>query len=228
MTEPTKKDNGNLDDNLTITLKDKCLYVVAKRNSGKSVLIKYLVSKQKHLFDKIILICPSECLNGDYTRDGLINPKYVYEQYDESFINKLIEKMTAVNEGKSKTDKDFKRVLLILDDAMADTKFHLSPSFKKLLARSRHFGCSLIFSSQSINGFPPLARSNADTVLISQLNNASLEIAGDEFSNGISKNEFKSLYKENTKDYNFLVINQCQTQDNSINQTYGQIKAPII
>ena len=213
-------------DKIHFTLKDKCCYVCAKRNSGKSVLIKHLVQQQKHLFNKIFLINPSESLNGDFTKDGLIDKRNVYDEYNEDFVDKLIDSMTKINDGKSKTDPEFKRVLLVLDDCMADFDGHHSPSLKKLLARGRHMGIALIFSSQMINGFPPICRQNSDFVLVSQLNNAGLEVCQEEFSNGISKKQFAEIYRANTKDYNFLLINQCQTKDNTIDENYGILKAP--
>ena len=39
---------------------NKCICLCAKRNSGKSVLLKYIVQANKHLFDSIFVICPSD------------------------------------------------------------------------------------------------------------------------------------------------------------------------
>ena len=51
---------------INITLIDKITLLTAKRNSGKSVLLKYLVEHEKSKFDKIFVICPTEQINRFY------------------------------------------------------------------------------------------------------------------------------------------------------------------
>ena len=45
-----------------IDLKNKLISLIAKRNSGKSYLLRYMVNIQKHEFDKIFIICPTNIL----------------------------------------------------------------------------------------------------------------------------------------------------------------------
>ena len=51
---------------IEISLVNKTISVVAKRISGKSILIRFLVDSQKHLFQKIFVICPTEKINPFY------------------------------------------------------------------------------------------------------------------------------------------------------------------
>ena len=46
------------------TLVDKCTLLVAKRNSGKSILLRYLVKCEISSFNKIFVISPTECVNN--------------------------------------------------------------------------------------------------------------------------------------------------------------------
>ena len=119
-----------MNNQFSITLKDKVVLLCAKRNSGKSYLLRYLVRRQKHFFDSIFVICPTESINQFFSRDDFINPKNIMTEYDEEWIDKLIKKMTNLNKGKDKTSHDFKRVLIILDDAVADIDLHNSNTFK--------------------------------------------------------------------------------------------------
>ena len=48
------------------TLVDKCTLLVAKRNSGKSILLRYLVKCEIDSFHKIFVISPTECVNNFY------------------------------------------------------------------------------------------------------------------------------------------------------------------
>lgn len=209
---------------IKFTLVDKCVYVCAKRNSGKTNLVKWFVSMERKLFSKVFLISPSESVSGEYK--DIVDPQCILHEYSEEWVDGLIARLAQINRGIPKTSSHAKRVLLIMDDCMSEARWGDSPSLKKILSRGRHVFLSLVCLSQTINGFPPLVRSNSDFILISQLNNQSLETACEEFSNGVDRKEFKALYKANTKDYGFLLINQCQTKDGTLQQSYARLKAP--
>ena len=99
------------------TIVNKCVTLVAKRNSGKSYLLRWMVKQYKTHFKKIFVICPTEQINKFYQNDGFINTKCIFDSYDESWIESLIKTMTKLNEGKTESEKKF--VLLILDDLVA-------------------------------------------------------------------------------------------------------------
>ena len=110
---------------------NRTICLCARRNSGKSQLLRYIIMKNKHLFDAKFLICPTEKINKFY-RD-VFKPENVYETYSDNWVFALMDKMAKVNEGKN--DKESKHVLLVLDDVCSDTDFHHSKSFKQLLLR---------------------------------------------------------------------------------------------
>ena len=60
---------------MEITLKNKIIAFCAKRNSGKSQLLRYLLLKSKHLFKKIFVVCPTESVNKFYSD---IIPEKIY------------------------------------------------------------------------------------------------------------------------------------------------------
>ena len=41
--------------------------LLTNRNSGKSCLLKYLVSAKLHKFKKVFVVCPTEKLNSVYS-----------------------------------------------------------------------------------------------------------------------------------------------------------------
>ena len=118
---------------MEITLKNKIIAFCAKRNSGKSQLLRYLLLKSKHLFKKIFVVCPTESVNKFYS--DLIPKENIFDQYSEEWVESLIKKMTQINAGKS--DKESSHILIILDDCCSDTNFHQSKSLKKLATRAR-------------------------------------------------------------------------------------------
>lgn len=209
------------------TLVNKTITIVAKRDSGKSYLLKWLVTQYKEDFNKIFVICPTENVNKFYQKNEFIKGNCIYDSYDESFVNSLITKMTKCNEGKDKKSADFKQVLLILDDLVADTNFHNSPSLKKLYARGRHVGIAVIITSQYLYAIPPIARANSDYVVVGQLNKQGLDILCEEFiTAGLTKEEFINIYKNSSRDYSFMVVNNNSTKTDDINESYGKIKTP--
>ena len=66
---------------INITLIDKITLLTAKRNSGKSVLLKQLVEHEKSKFDKIFVICPTEQINRFYK--DIVDEKCIYDSYNE-------------------------------------------------------------------------------------------------------------------------------------------------
>ena len=198
--------------------------LVAKRNSGKSVLLRYLVDTSRDKFAKIFVISPTEKVNHFYS--GLVDKSCIFDEWKEEWADDLIQKMTEVNSEKSQTER--KNVLLILDDVMADTNFHQSPALKKLYMRGRHINIAVIATCQYLHNLPPVCRSNADFCIVGQMNRQSVQLLVEEYLAGdLSKDEFVALYHRATKDYGFLIINCTSVKDNSDrNQLYGIIKTP--
>ena len=206
------------------TIVNKITSMLAKRNSGKSVLLKHLVEAEKHKFARIYVICPTEKINRFYS--DIVDEECIFDSYDEKWVNKLIDKMTEINSNKPA--KERKNILLILDDLVSDTNFHQSPSFKKIIIRGRHINIAIILTFQYLNLIPPTARSNLDTLFVGQMNKQSVDLLISEFISGdISKEEFIKMYNRCTKDYNFLVINNNSVKDDDLNLIYGCVKAPF-
>jgi hypothetical protein len=205
------------------TIVDKCIGLIAKRNSGKSVLLKHLVQSELHKFHKCFVICPTENINRFYK--DIVSEENVFDSYDERWTNKLIDKMTEINSNKPA--KDRKHILLILDDCVSDTNFHQSPTIKKLFLRGRHINISLLITTQYIYLISPSMRNNLDYIFCGQMNKQSIDLLCSEFLSGdIDKNEFIKMFNRCTKDYNFLVINNNSVKDDDLNSVYGCIKAP--
>ena len=202
---------------------NKLICFTAKRNSGKSQLLRYLVINSKHLFSKIFVICPTECVNSFYKE--LVPAENIFSNYSETWMESLINKMTEVNSNTPTP----KHILIILDDVASDHNFHQSKSLKKLATRGRHIKISVMVTCQYIYQIPPIIRNNCDYIYTGQMNQQSLQLLASEFLMGtVTKKEFLNLYHLNTNDYSFLVIKNTSTTDNSdISAIYGCIKTPI-
>jgi hypothetical protein len=208
---------------MNFTPVNKTVTLVAKRNSGKSVLIKYIISEYKDEFDQIYCICPTESINDFYSSSSIVDRDHIFDEWDEEWVEKLIAMMTRVNKGKTKTTA--KHILIILDDLIADANLHQSPAFKKLFTRGRHLFISIIMTTQYLKAIPPLVRANSDFIFLGQMNRQSVEIMVEEFhGNEISKKDFIDIYKNAIKNYGFFVINQSSVD--CVNKIYGSIHTP--
>ena len=209
---------------IELTTINKCIALIGKRNSGKSVLLKYLVSNEYNRYSKVFVISPTECVNNFYK--SLIPTNCIFNEWSEDWGDKLITDMSKINAGKSENEK--KQVLLILDDCVVDTNFLNSPSLKKIFTRGRHCGLGLIFTTQYLYAVPPIVRSNCDYAIVGQMNRQSIQILADEYLSGdLERKDFISLYNRATRDYSFLVINCNSVKSDDPNEIYGILKAPI-
>jgi len=197
-------------DNFTIV--NKTILLVAKRNSGKSYLLKYLVMCERKKFSKIFVICPTERVNKFYS--NIVSDECIFDDYHEDWAESLIKKMTEINSNKPNNQR--KNILLIIDDCIAFMNMHQSPSLKKLFSMGRHLNISLMITTQYLKSISPLIRNNTDYLYVGQMNRQSIEILTTEFLLGnIEKGEFIKMYNKATKDYSFLVINCSSVKDNN-------------
>jgi hypothetical protein len=209
-----------------VNLCDKFFTLVGRRHSGKSQMVKWLIKKQRHHFKEIFVICPS-AFNGDYK--GLVPDSNIMTDFKEEWVNSLIQKMAEANKGKNKEFKDFKRVLLILDDVVSsEIKSHHSKSIKILASRGRHLGCSVAVLSQWLTSVSPLQRLNSDYLFIGKTNAKSINILFNEFNLGnMSEPEFRRFVEQNTNDFNFLIINNAASNTTDLTNVYGRLKASL-
>ena len=202
---------------------NKTVLAVAKRKSGKSQLIRYLILLNKHLFNKIFLICPTECVNSFYS--DILEKRNIRTSYDDDFIKNLIDTMTRANSNQPKDKRQ--NVLLILDDCISDATIKTSKPFELLFTRGRHINISIIFISQYLKAaITPVIRNNIDFCLFSQVNAQGLKLIFDEYNYNLSKQDFYDLFQKATKDYGFLVINNNSVKNGDIDEIYGMIKTP--
>jgi hypothetical protein len=212
---------------MKLEILNRCLCLCAKRNSGKSVLLKYIVQANKHLFDSIFVICPSESINKFYS--DIVPKTHIFEEYSCEWVEALMKKMTEINSKKPKDQAT--KVLLILDDICSDANLHSgkdASSLKKIFTRGRHMNITLLMTQQYIYHIPPICRSNCDYFLCGQMNKSALDLLCGEFLMGnLSKKEFIDMYYESTNDYGFLMINNNSIKDNGdLDEIYGIIKTP--
>ncbi len=111
---------------IELSLINRTTAFVAKRNSGKSVLLKYLVEQEIECFDKIFCVCPTESINKFYS--NIVEEKCIFDSYSEEWTESLISNLTKINANTKPEER--KKVLLIYDDILSDIDFHSSRAIK--------------------------------------------------------------------------------------------------
>jgi len=209
---------------MNFELLNKTVCLCGKRHSGKSELIKYIISLYGHQFNRIFVICPSEAVNKFYSK--VLPPENIFTEYSEEWIEKLMKRLIQINVGKN--DDNSAHILLIMDDCVSDVNMHSAKNFEKIFTRGRHLKISLMITTQYPYLIPPVARINCDYILVGQLNKQGLKVMSDEFLMGdISPKEFNKMYYESTNDYGFLIINNNSTaSNNNVNSLYGSVRVP--
>ena len=209
---------------MNFELVNKTVCLCGKRHSGKSELIKYIVSLYGHQFNKIFVICPSEAVNKFYSQ--FLPNENIFNDYSDEWIEKLMQRLIKINVGKK--DNECAHILLILDDCVSDVNMHSARNYEKIFTRGRLMKISLMITTQYPYLIPPVARINCDYILCGQMNKQSIKLMCDEFLMGdMSPKEFSKMYYNSTNEYGFLIINNNSTSNNNnINSLYGSVRVP--
>ena len=199
-------------------LNTPCLAImVARRGSGKSYLMRYLLycmTKAKK-FDAVILISPTAAFNGEYS--GILPEKNIIAKFSAEYIYTLLEaQKKIIAKGK------INRICLILDDCLGSVKFN-NPIFDLLSTTGRHYQLSVFCLMQHYKKIPPSMRGNADyAFILGSIGSQIIQHLYEEYSPENTDNwkELKTIYDEASQARGCLVIN------NANNGSLHTIRAP--
>lgn len=137
-----------------LSLHENIIYVIGKRGTGKSTLIKSIVHHHRHNLDLVIALSRSEKANKFY-RNMMIPKKYIKSTFDEDFLDGIFQIIKRNNSGTPM------RTLIIFDDfAFLKEKFWKSRFVIDMMFMGRHFNIGVIFAVQYVMHIPLDARSN--------------------------------------------------------------------
>ena len=140
----------------------KCVSVIAKRGSGKSVLIRDIMYTMRHKIPFGIAISATEEGNGAY---GEMMPKsFIYDDYSPELIEKFVNRQKYMVQNKKKHPEAF----LIMDDMMADSKKIMKDvNIRFIYLNGRHYKITMITAAQyGTDVGSPAIRSNIDFVFL--------------------------------------------------------------
>jgi hypothetical protein len=190
--------------------------IIAKRRSGKSILILDMINNlhNKYIYKKILIISPTDKLVNFYNDKLLSKKEYVDKvQIIYELDYTIIEEMIHVQYKLLKQDKNIintdNNVLIILDDCLASKgDWMKNKIMMELFYNSRHYGITLITCMQFPMGISPEIRLNFDYVFMFAENFVSnKKRLYDHYVNMIPKFiTFVDIFDELTKNYGCFIV----------------------
>lgn len=194
-------------------LKDNAVIVmVAKRNSGKSVLVRDILYHKNNMCG--VVISPTERLNKTY--GDIIPDSFIYYKYDPNVVNRIMTRQEKVLEKIESGKNIDAETFLIFDDCLADKKWVKDEVIRSLFMNGRHYKMTFILTMQYSLGIPPELRSNIDYIFILRENFVSNRKRLHEHYAGMfpTFDLFEKAMRKCTADYGCLVIdNTTKSQD---------------
>lgn len=192
----------------------------AKRNSGKSFLIRDILHTKRH-FPVGMVLAPTDKMTEFYT--SFVPDVFVHYEYRSELLSNLFQRQSDMIEknmerrakGKKALDT---RAFLVMDDCLSSKgDWGKDPHIAEIFFNGRHRHILFLFSMQFPLGLKPEFRSNFDFVFL---------LADDIMSNqkrlydhyaGIfpSFEIFRKVFVEVTNNFGCLVINN-QVRSNNI------------
>lgn len=171
--------------------------VVARTNSGKSVIIVSLIADYYVPLEifrprDIFYFSPSIHLDDNYKK--LPEGVNKYEEYDEGFILNLMAEMKE----KKRNHKNIEvpQILLVFDDMISETNengrgaFTNNSVLSKLFTRGRHFNINTIITSQKYTSLPRTIRVNSLQLILLNMIEGEQETILEEHASKSRKKDF--------------------------------------
>ena len=205
------------------------MMISGRSGSGKTNLLMNLLTRREFLqnyFQYIIVYSPTAGEYDDsYKSLGLPRENFKND-FSEEDLERLIEsrKDLIKKKGIEWVAKN-SRVLIILDDVIANRDFLNSPQALKMFALLRHYLVSVIVLMQTYNKLPKALRNNANAIMIFPSNRSELEVLKDELCPpSLNKKQFEKVISEATSDrYGFLYINNHAKPDKRLRKNLDEI-----
>ena len=144
-----------------------CVFI-AKKNTGKTTLIKDILYHQRKIPMGVVMSGTEES-NEHYQQ--FIPDSFIYGQFEPKVIEKIItHQQGVIKRLKTEEKEDFKNpnnsVFVVLDDCMFDTKWTRDTNMRSVFMNGRHYRIFFMLAMQYCMDLPPPLRANIDYLFI--------------------------------------------------------------
>lgn len=205
------------------------MVISGRSGSGKTcVMINILTRPEmlKNYFHFILVFSPTAGETDDTYNSLNLPAENFIRDFDEDYLDNLIEKRKELIAEKGiKWVGKHSRVLLILDDIIANRSFLHSPGALKMFTLLRHYHCSIMTLIQSYTKLPRALRINSNATIVFPSQQNEVEVLLDEITPaGIKKREFEKVINHCTSErYSFLYINRHAEREKQIRKNLNDI-----
>jgi len=197
--------------NMSMIQPDSVCVYVAKRNSGKSTLIKDTLFYHQDI-PVCTVISPSEEESPFFSK--FIPPMFVHYEYNSQLLDRVIERqkniITKVNEDPITNRNVDTRMVVVMDDCLYDKRaWSKDVNIRRIFMNGRHLKLFYLLTMQYPLGIGPELRSNVDWVFLLRVNNVKDKERLYDYYAGFFPNFaiFEQVFDQLTENYGCMVIN---------------------
>ena len=200
-----------------------------RSGSGKSNLLMNLLTRKEMYggyFHYIVVYSPTAGKYDDMYASLKLPDENFVPDFSKEGLEALIEQRKKLIDKKGiEWVGKHSRVLIILDDIIANRQFLESQTALTLFALLRHYLVSVVVLMQSYTKLPRALRLNCNGLFVFPASQSEVEVLKDEICPaGIKKKEFENVIDYATRDdYSFLYINNHAKRGERIRKNLTEI-----
>jgi len=153
----------------SIIKSDSVICMVGKRQSGKSYLLRDILTYHKSIPAGIV-ISPTE--QGNHFFQNFIPNFLIYDEYTPEIIKKFLDRQIKITKQRNDQIKKYgtsdinPKAFIIMDDCLFNAAWQNDKNIRCIFMNGRHYNIFFILTMQYCLGLSPILRANIDYVFI--------------------------------------------------------------
>ena len=200
-----------------------------RSGSGKSCLLMNMLTNKnllKNYFHYTIVFSPTAGKYDDTYKALNLPEENFIENFGKEELESLIDQRKSLIEEKgiAWVAKN-SRMVIILDDVVANRAFLQSQTALKLFCLLRHYLCSIFILVQSYTKLPRALRLNCNSTYIFPSSQSEIEVLLDEITPaGMRKRDFEKVIAYCTSEpFSFMAINNHASKNQQVRKNLDQV-----